>query len=180
MRVITGSAKGRVLETPAGESTRPTSGVVKEAMLSAIQFEIENAFVLDLFAGSGQLGIEALSRGARFAVFVDKGKDALAAIGQNLANVKLDQNARVLSTDAAAFLKNTTDTFDIAFVDPPYKEDWAQRVLPALVKKMSPGGVIVFESGRKDKLPDMCGEFALAKEYCFGVRKVSIYRHTEM
>lgn len=103
MRVITGSARGRKLEAPQGLETRPTSDMVKEAMFSIIQFEVEEAMVLDLFAGSGQLGIEALSRGAKFAVFVDASREAQEVIRANLQSTGLAQKSRVAAMDALGF-----------------------------------------------------------------------------
>ena len=120
MRVITGTARGRVLRTLEGEDVRPTTDRVKEAVFSIIQFEIEGRRVLDLFAGSGQLGIEALSRGAASATFVDMSKDSLSAVKYNLEHTKLGDNAKVVQTDALSFLKLTKDKFDIVFLDPPY------------------------------------------------------------
>lgn len=120
MRVITGTSRGRVLRTLEGEDVRPTTDRVKEAVFSIIQFEIEGRRVLDLFAGSGQLGIEALSRGAASATFVDMSKDSLSAVKYNLEHTKLGDNAKVVQTDALSFLKLTKDKFDIVFLDPPY------------------------------------------------------------
>ena len=117
MRVITGTARGRVLRTLEGEDVRPTTDRVKEAVFSIIQFEIEGRRVLDLFAGSGQLGIEALSRGAASATFVDMSKDSLSAVKYNLEHTKLGDNAKVVQTDALSFLKLTKDKFDIVFLD---------------------------------------------------------------
>ena len=103
MRVITGTARGRVLRTLEGEDVRPTTDRVKEAVFSIIQFEIEGRRVLDLFAGSGQLGIEALSRGAASATFVDMSKDSLSTVKYNLEHTKLGDNAKVVQTDALSF-----------------------------------------------------------------------------
>ena len=116
MRVITGSARGRVLRTLEGEDVRPTTDRVKEAIFSIIQFEIEGRQVLDLFAGSGQLGIEALSRGAAYATFTDMNKDAVNIVKQNLLSTGLHRNSAVLQTDAITFLKNSKKKFDIIFI----------------------------------------------------------------
>lgn len=120
MRVITGIARGRKLQTLAGKDIRPTTDKVKEAMFSIIQFEIPGAFVLDLFAGTGSLGIEALSRGARHCVFVDNSRESQAVINQNLQTTGLLQNARVMATDAMAYISSCKETIDIALLDPPY------------------------------------------------------------
>ena len=139
MRVITGSARGRKLEAPQGLETRPTSDMVKEAMFSIIQFEVEEAMVLDLFAGSGQLGIEALSRGAKFAVFVDASREAQEVIRANLQSTGLAQKSRVAAMDALGFLKSTGDRFSIALLDPPYQKGLLDEALPLLAGKMEEG-----------------------------------------
>lgn len=111
-----------MLKTPEGLSTRPTSDRVKESLFSIIQFDILNAKVLDLFAGTGQLGIEALSRDAKYAVFVDEQDKAYKLICDNLKKTKLENYARVVRSDYAVFLKNCHEKFDIIFLDPPYAE----------------------------------------------------------
>ena len=120
MRVITGKARGRILETLKGDDVRPTTDKVKEAVFSAIQFEIEGRHFLDLFAGSGQMGIEALSRGAAHTTFIDKSKLATKVIERNLTVTNLKQSARVYTTDSVEFIRNTSEEFDIIYVDPPY------------------------------------------------------------
>ena len=141
MRVITGSARGRRLNELKGYDTRPTTDKVKEGIFSAIQFIIEGADVLDLFAGSGQLGIEALSRGAKSAVFVDSAKDAQGCITENLKNCGFLDNAKLKSTDAALYLAGAFERFDIAFLDPPYAAQQLATVLPAVSRVMRAGGV---------------------------------------
>ena len=115
MRVITGLAKGARLLSPEGISTRPTSDRVKEGLFSIIQFEIEGRDVLDLFAGSGQLGIEALSRGAKSACFIDGSAAAVKLVRENLRRTKLTENAKVLQTDYFAFLSSTRERFLLSF-----------------------------------------------------------------
>ena len=127
MRVITGKARGVVLKTPDGMKTRPTSDRVKEALFSIIQFDIPNAKVLDLFAGTGQLGIEALSRDAKYAVFIDELDQACKLISDNLKKTKLENYARVIRSDYEIYLKNCKEKFDIIFLDPPYAEKFHSR-----------------------------------------------------
>lgn len=122
MRVITGKARGVQLKTPDGMLTRPTTDRVKEALFSIIQFEIPTAKVLDLFGGTGQLGIEALSRGAGGAVFVDDREDACNLIRENLRRTKLAQDAKVVRADYMDYLKRCKEKFGIIFLDPPYAE----------------------------------------------------------
>ena len=146
MRVITGTARGRVLRTLEGEDVRPTTDRVKEAVFSIIQFEIEGRRVLDLFAGSGQLGIEALSRGAASATFVDMSKDSLSAVKYNLEHTKLGDNAKVVQTDALSFLKLTKDKFDIVFLDPPYASSLVVDSMKLLSDVVAAGGCAICET----------------------------------
>ena len=122
MRVITGKARGVTLKTPEGMRTRPTTDRVKEALFSIIQFELPGAKVLDLFGGTGQLGIEALSRGAKSAVFVDEREDACRLIKENLRRTKLEQDAQVVRSDYLAYLSRCREKFNIILLDPPYAE----------------------------------------------------------
>lgn len=176
MRVITGTAKGRVLKTLEGESVRPTIERVKEAVFSIIQFEIEGRRVLDLFAGSGQLGIEALSRGAASAVFIDADKAAASMVKENIESAKLGENAIVLQTDAFAFLQTSGLTFDIVFLDPPYGTGILQDTLPLAAAKTAPGGVIICETPATEKLPEQAGAFSLNRTYKYGKTAITVYR----
>ena len=127
MRVISGTAKGVSLKTPDGLSTRPTADRVKEALFSIIQFEIPGAKVLDLFGGSGQLGIEALSRGCKSAVFVDHSPVACKLIEENLKRTKLQEQGRVVRSDYLSYLKNCKEKYDIIVLDPPYAEKFLEN-----------------------------------------------------
>ena len=179
MRVITGTARGRKLAALEGREVRPTTDMVKEAMFSIIQFEVEGASVLDLFAGSGQLGIEALSRGARFCVFVDSSRDSQNIVRQNLQTTGLAKQSRVAAMDCADFLRSTGDTFDIALLDPPYGKGLLQEVLPLLVPRMSPGGAILCESPKGEALPEAVGEYRIRKTYSYGKIALTLYRRPE-
>lgn len=179
MRVITGQARGTRLEAPAGTAVRPTTDMVKEAVFSILQFEIVQARVLDLFAGSGQLGIEALSRGAKSAVLVDKAQEALQAIRSNLQRTRLLAAATVVASDASAYLSRTGEEFDIAFLDPPYQKQIIDAVLPGLVAKMAPRGVIVCETEKNEQLPQKAGDFSIYKSYGYGKKKITVYRRPE-
>ena len=119
MRVISGKCRGVALKTPEGMTTRPTADRVKEALFSIIHFDLPGARVLDLFGGTGQLGIEALSREAKYAVFVDHQESACRLIRENLKRTKLSEQARVVRSDYVSFLQNCTETFDIILLDPP-------------------------------------------------------------
>ena len=176
MRVITGSARGRRLETLPGEDiTRPTAESVKEALFSMIQFEIEDKRVLDLFAGSGQLGIEALSRGASFCTFVENNKKAENIVRANVENCGFSASSQIVFGDASAFLSRINN-FDIAFLDPPYKEGLVEKCMPGLVKLMSEDGIIICETSKEEKLPEKFGDFVIDKERNYGKTKITIYR----
>lgn len=176
MRVITGVARGRRLETLSGDDVRPTTDKVKESVFSIIQFQVQGRMFLDLFAGSGQMGIEALSRGAKGAYFLDTRKDAQAVIRKNLLAVNLADKAQVRGTDSIKFLENCDVTFDVAFVDPPYHKGLAQKALELLPSVMNKGGVIVCETADDEELPEKTGDFLLDRTYRYGKIKISTYR----
>ena len=186
MRVITGTARGMKLKTLEGtDIVRPTAEVVKEAMFSIVQFDIEDAVVLDLFAGSGQLGIEALSRGAAKAYFVDSSPASIAVIRENLKHTKLEDKAVVSNMPNSAFLRTAPEKFDIAFLDPPYRKKLIHRSLPALAEIMSDKGIIVCEHEKETAMPEFIGGeedempengFLLHKTYNYGKIALSVYR----
>lgn len=177
MRVITGLARGRRLETLPGDATRPTGEKVKESLFSAIQFDIEGRRVLDLFAGSGQLGIEALSRGASGCVFVDKNTEAVKVIRQNLQHTGLAEKSQVLGTDALSYLTRPGDRFDLVFLDPPYASELLLPVLEKVAPLVNDGGIIVCETDDTTELPNCIDRFAVAKTYRFGHTLVWVYRY---
>lgn len=179
MRVITGSARGRILETLPGDEVRPTVDRVKEAVFSIIQFELEGRRVLDLFGGSGQMGIEALSRGAASATIIDCNRRSIDVIRRNLQHTKLADKAVVLETDALTFVRNSRTTFDIAFLDPPYNKGILQKVLPDLSEKMSEGAVILCESPVGEELPQEIGAFHIHRTYRYGKIMITVYRDTQ-
>ena len=174
MRVITGSARGRLLKTPENYDLRPTTDNVKESVFNILQFDIEGRRVLDLFAGTGQLGIEALSRGAASAVFVDRDRAAVQIVRDNLKTCGL--KGTVLCEDALSYLKNE-GRFDLIFVDPPYDSGLYGEVLQTInsVDKLSEGGVIVVEARRETPLPDMAAPYRRIKEYRYGKVKICTY-----
>ncbi len=176
MRVITGSARGRKLVTPEGMEVRPTLDKVKEGLFSAIQFEIEGRDVLDLFAGSGQLGIEALSRGAASCVFVDSSKKSVHAVTTNVSACGFQQQSKVLTGDALSYIKSCMQTFGIVFLDPPYGMKWIDKVLPFVTDHVSDGGIIVCETDLKEELPAECGAFSVDRVRNYSHTKVTIYR----
>lgn len=176
MRVITGTARGRNLETVEGLDVRPTTSKVKEGIFSAIQFEIEGARVLDLFCGSGQLGIEALSRGASFCVFVDSARRSQDVTKRNLMATGLFSSARVAAMDYKDFLRTTKERFDIVFLDPPYSKGLAQEAMKMLVDIMTDSGVILCEHEVGDEIDEEIGDFVRVRQYRYGRVLVSAYR----
>ena len=178
MRVITGKARGVVLKTPDGQATRPTAERVKEALFSAINFDIPGMAVLDLFGGTGQLGIEALSRGASSAVFVDAGDAACKLIRENLKRTKLEKDAKVIRADYLTYLRGCKETFGIIFLDPPYAEVFLENALKCIteIDILQSGGIIVAERPLgKDEMPDFSG-YSRSKDYKYGNTLVTLYR----
>ncbi len=179
MRVITGSARGRRLITPEGYDTRPTGEKVKEALFSAIHFDLENKRVLDLFAGSGQLGIEALSRGADYCVFIDNGREACEVVKANLEATGLKQKALVSAMDAKMFLLHSRDTFDIVLLDPPYKKGILLEIEEALKKVISENSIVICETERNEELPEVFASLPIYKDKRFGETRLRIYREAQ-
>ncbi len=178
MRVITGTAKGRRLITLEGDDIRPTSDKVKGAVFNSIQFDIEGRKVLDLFAGSGSLGIEALSRGAEKAVFVDLNRQAIKVINENLVHCRLSDKASVFNGDSISFLKTTREKFDIVFIDPPYNKGLSQKALSLCPEIMNDGGIIVCETAINEELPQSVGVYTVTKLDKYSKTRLAIYRYS--
>ena len=180
MRVNTGTAKGKTIETLPGEDlVRPTSQKVKEGLFSALQFFIPGATMLDLFAGSGQMGIEALSRGASHCVFVDNSREAITVIKKNLNSTDLFRKATVAQMDAVRYIERATSKFDFIFADPPYRKDIAGSLLPHLDKMVEEGGCIAIETEREAVLPDEVLSLVLKKRYNYGSTTIWLYNKRE-
>jgi len=178
MRVITGTARGVQLKTPEGMVTRPTSDRVKEAMFSIIHFDIPGAAVLDLFGGTGQLGIEALSRGASTAVFVDAGEPACRLIKENLKRTRMEGHGRVVRSDYLAYLSRCREQFDIILLDPPYAEVFLENALKRIteIDILRSGGIIVTERPLGKDLPWEFPGYERSKDYKYGKTVLTIYR----
>lgn len=178
MRVITGKARGVNLKTPEGLTTRPTTDRVKEALFSIINFDIPNATVLDLFGGTGQLGIEALSRGAKSAVFVDAGESACRLIRENLRRTKLEAQARVVRSDYLAYLQHCREAYDIIFLDPPYAEIFLENSLKKIteIDILQSGGIIATERPLGKELPFVFEGYERSRDYKYGNTLLTIYR----
>ena len=181
MRVITGSARGRRLRELEGQETRPTTDRVKESMFNILQFDVEDSRVLDLFAGTGQLGIEALSRGAASAVFVEQRRDAVALIRENLKLTGLSERARVVNGEALAYLASAGEKFDLIFLDPPYAAKLWKPGLEAVSRFdiLSDHGIMICESPQDEELPDAVGACRLHRAYRYGRIKLTTYHREE-
>ena len=177
MRIITGSARGRRLITvPGNDLVRPTPEKVKEAIFSSIQFDIEGRRILDLFAGCGQLGIEALSRGAESCVFVDQSDISLKTVKTNLSGTGLEDRAKLVKSDYLSFLMRCSDRFDIAFFDPPYQAGYLEKALEAAQSVMSDYATILCEHPDNVTLLAQSGSFVAYKVYKFGKIRVTAYK----
>ena len=178
MRVITGKARGIQLKTPDGMQTRPTADRVKEALFSIINFDIPGARVLDLFGGTGQLGIEALSRDAKSAVFVDAREDACKIIRENLSRTKLEGQAKVVRSDYLDYLRRCREQFDIIILDPPYAEVFLENALKCIteIDILQTGGIIVAERPLGKELPYEFEGFTRSKDYKYGKTLLTLYR----
>lgn len=178
MRVITGKARGVQLKTPDGMQTRPTADRVKEALFSIINFDLPGAQVLDLFGGTGQLGIEALSRGAKSAVFVDQSEQACKLIRENLKRTKLEQDGKVVRSDYLDYLSRCRESYDIIFLDPPYAEVFLENALKRIteIDILRSGGIIVAERPLGKELPWEFDGFQRSKDYKYGKILLTIYR----
>ncbi len=174
MRVITGTAGGRKLKSPSGNAVRPTTDHVKQAIFNILQFDMEGRRVLDLFGGTGQMGIEAISRGAREAVFIDSSRTSVSLIRENLKLCGF--RAEVLQTDALSFLQRG-DKFDIIFVDPPYDAGLYEPVLHRInaVDNLNEGGIIICEARAGEVLPELRPPYGKLRERDYGNVKICIY-----
>ena len=174
MRVITGTARGRRLKEPVGFDIRPTTDQVKEAMFNIVQFDIEGRRVLDLFGGTGQLGIEAASRGAGSVTIVDQSRDAVKLIKENVKTCGL--NIQVVQGDSMSFLERC-GKFDLIFIDPPYDSALAEKALRRIkeIDILSEGGIIVCETRRETELPQLDAPYANRREYRYGKVRLTVY-----
>ena len=182
MRIITGSAKGIRLRTLEGDATRPTAERVKEAVFSMIQFDIEGRSVLDLFAGSGQMSLEALSRGASSATLVDKSRDSVAIIRDNASKTKLIDKCSIFQSDYLDFIRRSAGKqYDIIFLDPPYALKMYKPALEAMLKSsiLNPSSLIICESGEDavfDGDTELASRFEIEKQTRYSKTFITIFR----
>ena len=181
MRVISGKARGVVLKTPEGMVTRPTADRVKEALFSIIQFDLPGTHVLDLFGGTGQLGIEAISRGAKSAVFVDENKKACSLIQENLKRTGFEKEGRVTRSDYAAYLRHCQEKFNIILLDPPYAEVFLENALNLIteIDILQSGGIIVTERPVGKVLQCDFAGYTRSKDYKYGNTLLTLYRRDD-
>lgn len=176
MRIITGKARGKKLITLEGEAVRPTTDKVKEALFNILQFQLEGRSFLDMFSGSGQIALEAISRGAKSALLIDASKSAAKVIEQNIKACGFERECTLINADSVMYVKNSRLTFDIAFIDPPYKQGLLESALLAAASRMNKGGIIVCEHPFDEAVPEKLGEFEKAKDYKYGKVVLTSYK----
>lgn len=179
LRITGGSARGLPLAEPRGLRLRPTSGLVREAVFNIISDRITGATVLDLFAGTGALGIEALSRGASRAVFIDAARASCQAILQSLARAGFSNSAVVLRGRLPAALRNISERFDLVTMDPPYDSEAAEPTLIELHQFIEPGGVVVYEHGSRYNPPERPAGLRLLERRVYGDSAIAFYTNQE-
>ncbi|AQS59467.1 16S rRNA (guanine(966)-N(2))-methyltransferase RsmD [Desulforamulus ferrireducens] len=182
MRIIAGSARGRNLKSPKGMSTRPTSDRVREALFNIINPYLADCRFLDLFSGTGAVGIEALSRGAAKAVLVEKDRSTAKIILDNLDLCRLKENAEVLTLDVAkaiSLLGQRGESFDIIFLDPPYKKGFEQPTIAAVLSQdiLAPQGIVIVESNKVDLPPERVEALCAYRREKYGDTALTFYRY---
>ena len=176
MRIITGKYRGKNLFVPEGLHTRPTTARIKESIFNIIQFDIEGRKVLDMFAGSGQMGLEALSRGAESCVFCDTDREALKVIGKNITLCKAEGETKVVTRDAVSYVSACPkNSFGLIFIDPPYKKGLAEKAIKAVaaVDILQDGGIIICESEKNLSVDFLAPPYRVLKEYVYGITKIT-------
>jgi 16S rRNA (guanine966-N2)-methyltransferase len=179
MRIVSGTLGGRRLRAPAGDATRPTSERVRESIFSILGPPDDETDVLDLFAGSGAMGLEALSRGARHVTFIDSGKHALAALRENLDVLGVSGRAKVIAGDALSILKRPAQRFRWCFIDPPYRSDLATQALSLLDPSLTEDAVVVVEHDRRNDPGDAHGSLIRTDSRRYGDTVIAFYRRRE-
>lgn len=175
MRVISGEFRSRRLETLKNNDVRPTSDKVKEAVFSSIQFEVQGSCFLDLFSGSGQMGIEALSRGAREAVFVDYSRESIKMVERNILSLNLKNKAKTIISDSILFLEKTNQKFDIAYLDPPYKTDLIDRSVKRIANVMNKNGIVICESPIEKQFQEDVNDLVIIKKRSYGTILITFF-----
>lgn len=184
MRIIAGYAKGRKLKSPENQDIRPTSDRVKEAIFSMIAFYIPGKIVLDLFAGTGNLGLEALSRGAKFSVFVDNNREALKLVNQNIKLLGYKDKTSVVFSDALKALdlfRKRNEKFDIVFIDPPYRQSLYGEIIQSIAENdiIDRSGILIIEHPADIKLKDEYEGLKKIKEKKYGNTSITILKRED-
>lgn len=179
MRIITGQYRGRKLESPVGNDVRPTTDKVKEAIFNLLMLEVQDSICVDLFAGSGSLGLEALSRGATRCYFCDNSRSSINLIKENIKKCKAEGESVVIAGDYSKALSRLEEKIDIFLLDPPYREGMYEKCLSQIDSQnlLSDGGTIIAEHGSRDILPEHIGQLEKIKVRKYGTMSVSVYRH---
>lgn len=176
MRIISGTAKGTKLYTLEGLTTRPTLDRVKESIFNIIQNEIQDVSFLDLFSGSGAIGLEALSRGAKKAILCDKSEDAVKIIKQNAEKTHLQDKAKIYNCDFKKCLEKIEEPLDIIFLDPPYKTDYIYESLKIIEenKLLNEDGIIILETDEKERITEKLKkiQFDIIDERKYGIANI--------
>ena len=183
LRIVTGIAKGKIIKTLEGDATRPTSERIKQAIFSSIQFDIEDRRVLDLFAGSGQLGLEAMSRGAASVSFIDASRDAMEIVKENARKCGFFDKCKYLVSDYRNYIRKAAsrDRFDLVFIDPPYSMECGTEALTRLSEAgmLARGAIAVIESGTEDIDAEKIQGFEVLKSTHYGKKtfvNILLYR----
>lgn len=184
MRIIAGIAKGRKIKAPEGMNTRPTLDRVKESLFNIVNPYIFEADVLDLFGGSGQLGLEAVSRGAAFCTFTEHNKNSYSVLKENISNMGFENKTEALNIDALeglAMLHRKGKTFDLIFLDPPYFKFLIDAAVTNIdkYKLLSPDGIITSEYDFNEVVPDKIGNLVVFRKVKYGRTKISLWRWDE-
>lgn len=178
MRIISGRFKGRKLVEFKAQHIRPTTDRVKESLFNIIQNEISGARVLDLFSGTGNLGLEALSRGAISVTFVEESGLSLSILKKNISLLGVDSEVEIVRNDVFKYLKNATGGFNLVLIDPPFTESWADEVMKAISQSavLMPSALIAIESAKKEPILDQYPDLDLLDRRPFGDKSLSLFR----
>ena len=177
MRIVAGSLKGRTLKTPDWEGLRPTSDRLRETLFNVLAPRIEGARFLDAYAGTGAVGIEALSRGAAHVTFVEQDRRAQHLIATNLERCRIESRHAIIREGFAAAARRLTEPFDVLFLDPPYGGATLQQALEIATPLVGPGALLVIEHARRDESPESFGTIARIRKLESGDSALSFYRH---
>ena len=177
LKIISGKYRGHKINFDFRNTTRPTSGLVKESIFNILQYDVVDSDFLDLFFGSGQIGLEALSRGAKHVVFVDYNKYCRDCLSNNLKKLNINDGFDVVNQKAELYLAKCERQFDIIFLDPPYNMGLSEKILYLIVKNIKKNGIIVVETEKNELLSDSYGSLRINKEYVYGKKKITVYKN---